>query len=497
MPVADPLPEVVVRNCTFQNNVGAFNGPAIFSSGKLTIDDSLFLNNQGTNGGAIYTTGGAGVTEAGDIVIRNSRFEGNTAQSQGGAIRSRWSRIQISNTLFLNNQATGGSQSQGGAVATSSWLNITDSYFAGNAADYAGGAIANGGEWNLDVDPAIITVNGSTFENNAADLGGGLVFTGEGQVANSTFSGNQALRDGGGILIGANSTGVLNSVTVVNNTADSDGDSSGAGGGIQLSGGLWDEPGGFTVVNSILADNAAFSGPDCASPAGIGLSLGGNLIRDLTDCGLTTIGSDLSGIDPELGPLVNVQNHNRVHLPLPGSPILNTGTGCLATDQRGATRERCDRGAVELTPPQTFLVTAFDAAADIELGDGVCLDSSGKCSFAAAVAEAAVWNYEDSVQLPAGTFASDDVLVNVGDLTIFGAGAGQTILVANLSGSAARVLQTGEASNPTQQILIRDLTIQGGSPVDLFRLNGGGILNAADLTLLRVSVQDNWGANGG
>ncbi|MCA9986886.1 MAG: hypothetical protein KDE59_21400, partial [Anaerolineales bacterium] len=39
--------------------------------------------------------------------------------------------------------------------------------------------------------------------------------------------------------------------------------------------------------------------------------------------------------------------------------------------------------------------------------------------------------------------------------------------------------------------------IQGGSPVDLFRLNGGGILNVADLTLLRVSVQDNWGANGG
>ncbi|MCA9988269.1 MAG: hypothetical protein KDE59_28375, partial [Anaerolineales bacterium] len=228
MPVADPLPEVVVRNCTFQNNVGAFNGPAIFSSGRLTIDDSLFLNNQGTNGGAIYTSGGAGVTEAGDIVIRNSRFEGNIAESQGGAIRSRWSRIGISNTLFLNNQVTGGSQPQGGAIGTSSWLTITDSYFAGNSADYAGGAIANGGEWNLDVDPAIITVNGSTFENNASDLGGGLVFTGEGQVANSTFSGNQALRDGGGILIGANSTGVLNSVTVVNNTADSDGDSSGA-----------------------------------------------------------------------------------------------------------------------------------------------------------------------------------------------------------------------------------------------------------------------------
>ena len=497
MPVDDPLPEVVVRNCTFQNNVGAFNGPAILSSGKLTIDDSLFLNNQGTNGGAIYTTGGAGVTEAGDIIVRNSRFEGNSAESQGGAIRSRWSRIVISNTLFLNNQVTGGSQPQGGAIATSSWLTITDSYFAGNAADYAGGAIANGGEWNLDVDPAILAVNGSTFINNSSDYGGGLAFTGQGEVTNSTFSGNQALRDGGGILIGANSTGVLNSVTVVNNTADSDGDSDGAGGGLQLSGGLWDEPGGFTIVNSIFANNAAFTGPDCSSPAGIGLSLGGNLIRDLTDCGVTTVGSDLSGIDPQLGPLVNVQNHNRVHLPLPGSPILNTGSGCPAVDQRGVPRSRCDRGSVELTPPQTFLVNAFDGAADIELGDGVCLDSNGKCSFAAAVAEAAVWNYEDSVQLPAGTFASDDVIVNGGDLTIFGAGAGQTILAANLSGSDARVLATGEASNPNQQILIRDLTIQGGSPVDIFRLNGGGILNAADLTLLRVSVQDNWGASGG
>ncbi|MDJ0754456.1 MAG: choice-of-anchor Q domain-containing protein [Ardenticatenaceae bacterium] len=493
MPIFDPLPEVTVRRCTFRNNAGAFNGAAIYSVGSVAVYDSLFENNEATNGGAIYTTGGAGITEQGNITIVNSHFEGNVAERQGGAIRSRWSLIDITNSVFINNAAPGDSQSQGGAIATSSWIMITDSYFEGNTAENAGGAIANGGKWNVDIDPAVIGVSGSSFIGNSAEFGGGVVFEGSGSIRRSTFSGNTAERDGGGLLIAADSSAALNSVTIVNNTADSNGDNDGAGGGLQLAGGLWDSPGDFTIQNSIMANNVAFSGDDCSAATGNGISLGGNLIEEIADCGLVTVGSDLIGVDPQLAPLNNVQNHNRAHVPLLTSPAIDSGGGCETVDQRGISRAICDRGAAEVTPPQMFQVNNSGTAGDAEPGNGICETSRGTCTFAAAVEEANVWNFADTIVLSAGSFTSENVVISGGDLTIQGAGAGQTVLIA-ASGNN-RVLTTGLITDPGQKIFLQDLAISGGNLEGA--TSGGGIFNVADLTLERILINDNQAGSGG
>ncbi len=498
MPTIDPLPELFVDACIFRDNVGAFNGAAIYSDGRVTVSNSLFENNVASNGGAIYTTGGSGVTEQGDITVINSQFVGNSAENQGGAIRSRWNRIIISNSTFIDNVVTSGGQPQGGALAASSWITVTDSYFEGNSAEYAGGAIANGGNWNLDVDPAILTIGGSAFIANEADFGGAVVFEGVGNLARSTFSGNTALSDGGGILIAAGSTGTLNSLTVVNNSADSDNDNDGVGGGLQLSPGLWENPGTFTIQNSIFADNTAFAGADCSAAVGTGASLGNNLLKETDACAIFTNGSDLTGIDPQLSPLNNVQNHNRVHLPLPTSPVVDSGGDCGVVDQRGAQRGACDRGSAEITPPQTFIVNASDTAIDAELGDGICATATGSCTFTAAVAEANVWNYADAISIPSGTFVSEDVLIATGDLTVTGAGADQTTLTANLTRAGnKRVLTTGTILDPSQQITLNDLAITGGDLGFGIAQSGGGIFNVADLTLNRVWIHNNQAGNGG
>ena len=498
MPTENPFPILHVQDCVFENNTGAFNGAAIQSTGKVTVAASRFLNNEATNGAAIYTTGSAGVTDAGDLTITDSHFEGNVAANQGGAIRSRWSRITITGTTFIDNQAAGGSVPQGGAIATSSWLTVHDSYFEGNSAGYTGGAIANGGEWNLDIDPAITNLDRSAFINNSADLGGALTFTGAGDLNNSTFSGNQAMDDGGAILIGANSVGSLQNLTVTDNQADSDDDNDGAGGGIQLAGGLWDEPGQFTIQNSVVAGNDAFAGPDCSASPGIGASLGFNLIGQMGDCGLVTVASDLIGIDPELGPLVPVQNHNRVHLPLPGSVLIDSGGGCGSYDQRDWLRGSCDRGAAELTIPLTFAVDDNGAAVDREPGNGICETESGSCTFAAAVFEASVWNYADEVTIPAGTFTSNNVLIFGGDLTLTGAGAQATNLSANLPILRNyRVLQTGTFTDSGQQITLQNLALRGGSTGTSSLQSGGAIQNYADLTLSNVLIEGNQAGVGG
>ena len=497
MPVDDPLPELTVRRCTFRDNQGAFNGAAILSYGKNLIEDSIFENNQAdSGGGAILTSGGAGVNEKGNITIINSRFDGNNAGSYGGAVYNKWGLVNVHNSIFTNNSVTEpSSSSQGGAIQGQSWITVTDSYFGNNYAYYTGGAVANGGEWNLDVDPAILTISGSAFVENESDLGGGVTFSGIGSVENSTFSGNRAERDGGGLLIASESLAALTNVTMMHNVADSDDDGNGEGGGMKLSGGLWDNPGDFTMQNSIVANNTAVAATDCSSATGLGLSLGTNIIGDISGCGLVTTGDDLFGdagspYDPVLLALTPVQNHNAVHVPLETSPARDSGN-CTGLDQRGIARPVCDRGAAEWTPPYTFVVDDNGTDEDRELGDGICATLGEGCTFPAALAEANVFAFKDTINLPVGAFPSLELPVWWSDVEITGAGAMQTALTGHGTG---RVLVTGLEIEPNQQIHIRDLSIEDG--VAPGSNSGGGILNYADLTLERVIVQHNQAGNG-
>jgi hypothetical protein len=86
-----------------------------------------------------------------------------------------------------------------------------------------------------------------------------------------------------------------------------------------------------------------------------------NLIKT---CGLSNNASgNITGVDPNLGPLKNNGGATLTMAPQAGSPAINAADtasqACPATDQRGVMRPQggaCDIGAVEsLTWPRAYL----------------------------------------------------------------------------------------------------------------------------------------------
>jgi hypothetical protein len=107
----------------------------------------------------------------------------------------------------------------------------------------------------------------------------------------------------------------------------------------------------ITLRDTILSANSANGAPEnCRSP----LTSGGGNVEDTSpsQCGLGA--GDRIGVDPLLGPLAANGGPTLTQRPLTGSPALDAGVACAATDQRGVARPQgaaCDSGAYELAPP--------------------------------------------------------------------------------------------------------------------------------------------------
>jgi hypothetical protein len=146
-------------------------GGAIYMrDGFLTVIDSIFTNNQAaplgpdTGGGAIYVLGSkAGVT------IVDSTFTGNQA-SNGGAVGGLFAELDIYNSLFTNNTATGHDANNDDASQCSVMNNGQNEIGSGG----------NGGAIYSDGNSVNVLLCGDAVLDNAAGtkaFGGGLFFT--------------------------------------------------------------------------------------------------------------------------------------------------------------------------------------------------------------------------------------------------------------------------------------------------------------------------------
>jgi len=278
-----------------------------------------------------------------------------------------------------------------------------------------GGGVAT---YDTDVVISDSTINDNhVFSSTGFAFCGGLGVTGgTAEVNRSTISGNSAesLADlsgfGGGVCVSDNTTTISNSTISGNEArgAATTGSMTGRGGGIHVIGGAWGVPpsvdtllivedsticdntaetyGGaissyryagamaveIVLRNTIVAENleqgAAVLG-NCveASPAVINSS-DFNLADDIT-CNL--IGTDdLVVADVMLAPLADNGGLTRTHLPLTGSPAIDSGDDamCPELDQHGNIRPwdgdddgqaHCDRGAVEIRAP--FFYDGFES----------------------------------------------------------------------------------------------------------------------------------------
>ena len=228
-----------IENSIFMNNFARLDGGAVYghaNSVNSTISKCTFIGNKAynynaENGGSVC---GGGVDWRGDnFIIKDSRFDNNTATNVGAAIRLACNNVTVINSNFTNNTANGGAvqlnenrvlgvidncifkdntANYGGAIYTRMGnVTLTNSIFTNNSAQNQGGAIYGLGNNNFN------SIN-CIFENNKAHTGGAIYVNGyNNAISESTFINNTAYNVGAVDILGENST-VKNS-KFYNNTA--------------------------------------------------------------------------------------------------------------------------------------------------------------------------------------------------------------------------------------------------------------------------------------
>lgn len=183
-----------VTNATFTDNTSSLKGGAIFNrDGEVTIENSTFKGNSvpTSAGGAVLNESGD-TTKTGTITITGSTFEGNKAGNGGAVWNGFDGTVNIIGSTFKGNTAVAGI-GQGGAITNADEMAITGSTFEGNKAGKLGGAIFNAASGTLDF-------NGTnTFTNNtAADKANDIYNAGTITVAGGTTTLNSGLTQVGG-----------------------------------------------------------------------------------------------------------------------------------------------------------------------------------------------------------------------------------------------------------------------------------------------------------
>ncbi|QDS89046.1 Calx-beta domain protein [Rosistilla ulvae] len=325
----------------FTNTVADGAGILNTSSGMIQLLNGAVVDNtSGSDGGGILSSNGT-------LLIRDSRFAGNSSHAFGGAIRVN--AIGISSTLvverstFENNTSTlngsGGihlnAVNSGSITAT-----ISDSTFVGNTASTSPSGL------------------GGAIENR--QFGSGSAVT---TIINSTFSGNSARR-GGAIYNNEGTLTVINS-TVVNN--DATGGASPGGGGILTTNT------NLTLVNSIVAGNTTGGAtPDDISGTIDTTNSASNIVGDAGSAGGLTDGTNNNQVSVLITDVIHTTLADNggptlTHALIAGSPAINAGDNALATgdgttggtqlstDQRGTGFARILNGTVDIGAFEGFV----------------------------------------------------------------------------------------------------------------------------------------------
>ncbi len=269
-----------------------------------------------TNGYGYQLAGG--ILNNGHLTLDHVTVTGNTMTTDAGDF---W-------------QGGGGIYSGDGAT-----LNLVDSSVINNNAGWSGGGVYS--FFNTTTNIVRSTIAG----NVSNDVGGGLRLLGNGEIVNSTISGNEATGWYGGALFMTDGTVDMINTTVVDNVSPSYASAAVFVGTFG--------PGSATlnVGNSIIAQNVTegcFLAPFGAGAVAIN-SLGYNLFSDGT---CFPVVSDQIVADAGLDVLADNGGPTQTHALLAGSAALDAADAgsCLATDQRGVARPQgagCDIGAFE------------------------------------------------------------------------------------------------------------------------------------------------------
>ncbi len=256
---------------------------------------------------------------------------------------------------------------------------------------YGSGVVGGGGIYSKDTYLKVISSTVSDSDSGISDYPGGGIRQKNSSllIRNSTISGNQG-GNGGGVYASNAAIGVENS-TISGNTATGTGGGSGYGYG----GGIWLDKGsggslisysstisgnhahyggGISanqgtaggIVDTVIANNTATSDLDLRNAGADPFKLAFSSVESTAGASIVDIspftGSNVLGVDPQLGPLADNGGPTQTLKPGLGSPLLDKGlTTGFTADQRGLPRpfdapdianaasgDGADIGAVEL-----------------------------------------------------------------------------------------------------------------------------------------------------
>lgn len=387
---------------TFSGNIAtgatsAGNGGAVHAAGgTTTIVAGAITGGSAKEGGGVWVGGNGTMTLSGVNVQANEAVGPAADQGGGGLFVTDTATLTATaNTVVAANNATGAAGSGGGALndggtltlqagvqfnqntanraggaieVTGGTTTLTRVTMTGNAADGGGSGPGSGGGIHVTGSTAALTVTESSFVGNAAAADGGGLWNGAATIAvtRSTFEANTAVGEGGGVYDQGGATTLSNVTLSANSAASGGGAYATTGGAITLThvtsfqntAGIGNElaiggasAGTMTVRNSIVVDGGA--GNACAG-ASIA-STGGNYAEASCAFGGP---NDQAGTAPALAALAITEGSpTRTHQPNGGSPVIDATTAAgLTVDQRGVTRPQnpilaltpYDSGAVEV-----------------------------------------------------------------------------------------------------------------------------------------------------
>ncbi|MFM7265819.1 MAG: choice-of-anchor Q domain-containing protein, partial [Cyanobium sp.] len=336
--------------------------PATINASKLLQADRILdarpgsrlsLRNLHLTGGATTEYGGAiRIGASADVSLDATSIRDNSALKGGGVYNNGVLVIQNKSSVSLN----AANDLSGGGINNNGTLLVSDSTISSNSSKSYGGGLYN---YNT------ATLINSSVIGNTGRSGGGIINHYSGaqlSLLNTTVSGNSAdLAGAGGI---ANDGGL---VTIVNSTI-TDNTFSGI---LSYAGGISSEGriNGVTLRNSLVAGNFKTDTRLSAMPDLSGSFRGNafNLIGNLSGAtGTVGQGSDLVSVDPLLAPLADNGGGLLTHALLPGSPAIDRGDNTLIPvdqfdadqdgdsseafpwDQRGASYVRVNVGRVDI-----------------------------------------------------------------------------------------------------------------------------------------------------
>ena len=154
-----------ITQSQFTNNFAHFGGGAVantFASSFSILDSTFTTNSSIHGGGALYPNGGS-------VTVKNSTFEGNSADT-GGAIHSNSDTVEVTNSTFVANSAV----NHGAIDARQGTIVVNNSTFSGNTASGLGDTLGDQPEQGGDLQVQNSILSGPSFDNcdgSVTDLG--------------------------------------------------------------------------------------------------------------------------------------------------------------------------------------------------------------------------------------------------------------------------------------------------------------------------------------